>query len=465
MATHYPPGPKSGLLGIPLIRRMQRDLLGFCQELARDYGDIVAFRAGPVRFFQFTHPDQVQEVLVKQARKFRKPAYIKKVFGQWDGEGLLLSEGEFWMRQRRLIQQAFHPRRVAGYASSMVEFTQAMLGRWQSQVEVNVVDEMPRLTLDIVGRTLFGADLGERATEIAAAVDALQEVAMAETSRIVPLPAWLPVRIHRRRRWATSVLHTLIEGLIRERRATGEDRGDLLSMLLLAADTEGDGHGMSDVQVRDEVTTLLLAGHETTAVSLMWTLYYLAENPRIQDQVIASLDAALADRSPTFGDLPKLVQVEMAFQEAMRLRGPVYFFSRQAAEDVEIAGVRIPKGSQVHLVPYITHHDPRWFDAPEEFRPERFTPEREGQIPQFAYFPFGGGPRVCIGKGMAMMEGTLILATILRRYRLSLPPGQGDPGMEMQVSLHPRGPLRLNLEERKTSLQRPDRMNVVTTNN
>ncbi len=451
MPSRFPPGPASGLTGIRLVRRMQRDLLGFCRELADDFGDIVAFRAGPVWMYQFTHPDQIQEVLVKQARKFHKPTRLKKVLGQWDGEGLLLSEGEFWMRQRRLIQQAFHPRRLAGYAQSMVEFTRQMLDRWQSHGEVNVVDEMPRLTLDIVGRTLFGAELADDAASIAEAVNVLQEVALVESSRIVPLPSWLPIRIHRRERWATAVLHNLINRLVRERRATGEDRGDLLSMLLLAADTEGDGRGMTDQQVRDEATTLLLAGHETTAVSLMWTLYYLAIHPEIQQQLAAGLQESLHGREPTIDDLPKLAEVEMAFKEAMRLRGPVYFFSREAAEAVEIAGVRIPKGSQVHLAPYVTHHDPRWFEEPEEFRPERFAPDRERELPQFAYFPFGGGPRVCIGKGMAMMEGTLILAAILQRYQFSLAAGQGDPGMEAQVSLHPRGPLRLALAERKAA--------------
>lgn len=449
MATLVPPGPPRRMLGIDLIRRMQQDLLGFCCEMKRSYGDTVAYHAGPIRMFQFTHPDQIQEVLVKHARKFHKPQRVKQVFGQWDGQGLLLSEGDFWARQRRLIQSAFHPHRVRQYGTAIVEHTVRMLDRWNAAKEVNVVDEMPRLTLDIVGQTLFGADLGDDAPAIATAVDVLQEVSMIESSQIVPRPDWLPTDFNRRKRASIEALHGLVNRLIRERRASGADHGDLLSMLLLAKDESGDGRGMSDVQVRDEATTLLLAGHETTAVSLMWTLYYLAEHADVQSKLAEAIRVQLGNRLPTVEDLPNLPLVEMAFKEAIRMRGPVYFFGREAVEPVEIGGVKIAAGNHVNLVPYITHHDPRWFEEPEAFRPERFTPEREAELPRFAYFPFGGGPRVCIGKGMATLEATLILTAIFQRFHVRLAPGQGDPGMEAQVSLHPRGALRLALEERR----------------
>lgn len=451
MEKTFPPGPQRRFFGMNHIRGMQRDILGFCIGLKRDYGDIVGYQAGPIWMFQFTHPDQIQEVLVKQARKLHKPNRIKAVFGQWDGEGLLLSEGDFWARQRRLIQTAFHPRRVRNYAETIVEQSGNMLARWASQSEVNAVDEMPRLTLDIVGRTLFDTDLARDAQGIAAAVDVLQEITMLESSRLMPVPNWLPTSVNRRKRESIRTLHSLIERLIRERRASGRDHGDLLSMLLLAKDVEEDGWGMSDTQVRDEATTLLLAGHETTAVSLMWTLYYLATHLEVQEQIAAAIDKKIGDRPPTIDDLTSLPLVEMAFKEALRLRGPVYFFGREAVEPLEIAGVQIPAGSHVNLVPYITHHDARWFENPEEFRPERFLPEREEQLPRFAYFPFGGGPRVCIGKGMATLEATLVLVSIFQRYRIELAAGQGDPGMEAQVSLHPKGPLRLKLTKRASS--------------
>ncbi len=315
------------------------------RALARDYGDVVAYRCGPVRFFQFTHPDQVQEILVHKARKFQKPRLVKKVFGQWDGQGLFTSDGELWVRQRRLFQQVFHPSRIRTHAGAIVDDADRMLDRWQKLAEVHVNDEMMRLALEIAGHALFGADIDAHYPAISAAVNALQQVAMVESGRIIPLPAWLPVRIHRRRRWATRIIHGLVDRLIHQRRASSNpppDHPDLLSLLLSAVDTEGDGRGMSDQQARDEATTLLLAGHETTSVALMWTLYYLAIHQPIQQQLADGIRNHLAGRPLTADDLPQLALVEMAFKEAIRLRGPVYFFGREAAEDVEIAGVHIP---------------------------------------------------------------------------------------------------------------------------
>jgi cytochrome P450 len=461
MTNSIPPGPKARFFGLNHVRHMQRDLLGFFVQQARDFGDIVAYQCGPVRMFQFTHPDHVQEILVRQARKFEKPDRLKDVFGQWDGQGLLTSDGDLWTRQRRLIQPAFHPRRVQSYAETIVADADKMLDDWGARAEINVVDEMMRVTLSIVGHVLFGSDLDDEVPAIATAVDMLQEVAMVESGRVIPLPSWLPVRIHRRRRIATKTIHGLVDRLIQRRRAVVRGSHDpaqpsteglppdLLSLLLTAVDSETDGRGMSDIQARDEATTLLLAGHETTAVSLMWTLYFLALHPANQDCLATQVAEATAGRDPTTDNLPQMASVELAIKESMRLRGPVYVFGRQAAEPVEIAGVQIPRGSQVYLLPYVTHHDPRWWPEPDEFRPERFTPDLEAQRPQFAYFPFGGGPRVCIGKGLAMLEATLIIAAILKRYRFALAAGQGDPGLEAQVSLHPRGPLRMTFELRR----------------
>ena len=416
-------------------------------DLARCYGDAAYFRIGPVRFYQFTHPDQVQEVLVKQAKKLHKPRRVKEVFGRWDGQGLLLSEGDLWVRQRRLVQQAFQPRRVEGYAAVMSQLAGDMVSRWQSCAEIDLVDQMHGITLDIVCKTLFGFTTDDHA-DIRDAVQDLQDAALLEFARLVPVPDWLPLASKRRMRAAIRYMNHLLDDIIRQHRAAGEDRGDLLSMLLLSVDHEGDGRGMSNQQVRDEAMTLLLAGHETTATTLVWTLYLLAHRPQIQEQTAAAVREILGDRPPTAADVPRLTAVDCVIKEAMRLYPAVYFTSREAAEEVEIGGYRIPPGSQIHLLLYAMYHDARWFAEPERYLPDRFAAAREEQLPACSFVPFGAGPRVCIGRSMAMIEATLIVATVLQKYRLSLAEGQAEPTPVAQVSLHPAGPVRLALAPR-----------------
>jgi cytochrome P450 len=425
--------------------------LEFSARLQREYGDVVAFRCGPVWFYQFTHPEHVQEVLVKKAKRFRKPRRLKQVFGKWEGNGLVVSDGDYWVRQRRLVQPAFQPARLSQYAQDMAHFTRAMLDRWGTRKDVNIVEEATRLTMEIVVKALFGAEVTEDVAQLSDAVAAIQEVGMWESGRIFLLPDWLPLPIKRRGRRAIGVLISMIQRMIRERRATG-DRGDLLSMLLMAVDAEGDGRGMTDQQAQDEIMTLLLAGHETTATAISWTTYLLAKNPPVQDRLAAGVEQAIGARLPSFTDLGRLAPVEQAFKEAMRIYPPVYFVGREAADPVEVAGYDIRPGSQVNLVPYLMHHDLRWFRNPECFDPDRFAPESEEALPQCAYIPFGAGPRACIGRSFAMIEGTLILAAILQRYRLSLAPGQGEAVAETQISLHPKGGIRLRAQERRPAV-------------
>lgn len=458
----YPPGPRS-FLGIKIARKLQRDVFGYSRELARQYGDAVSFQVGPVRFFQFTHPDQIQEVLVKQAKKFHKPRRTKQILGKWDGQGLLLSEGDLWVRQRRLVQQAFHPRRLQTYAEEMVAIAAQMVERWERLEEIDIVDEMHRVTLDIVCKTLFGFEPADH-SEIRGVVQELQDAAIVEFGRLVPLPDWLPMASKRRMRAAIDFMNRLLDGIIDQRRATREDRGDLLSMLLLAIDDEGDGRGMSNQQARDEAMTLLLAGHETTATSLVWTFYLLAAHPEIQEDIAGSVADALGDRLPTAADVPSLTPVERALKESMRMYPAVYFTAREAAEPVEIGGWQIRPGNQVHLLLYAAYHDSRWFESPERFQPQRFAAESEAQLRPGAYVPFGAGPRNCIGKGMAMLEATLIAATVLKRYELSLAPGQGQPEIEAQISLHPRGAVRLALNPRSSERRSANGSSSLMTN-
>jgi len=444
--SDHPPGPSS-FLGLKEVRNMSRDLLGFSVGLAQRYGDVAAFHVGPVWFYQFTHPDQVQEVLVKQAKKFHKPKRLKQILGKWDGQGLVLSDDELWIRQRRMVQQSFHPRRVQGYAADMTRLTAAMFERWRGKTEVNIVEEFHRLTLDIVCKTLFGVDIDDHAG-IQQVVQDVQDSAMLEMGRLIPLPDWLPLASKRRFRNSIGYMKQMIDRIITERRRSREDRGDLLSMMLLAVDSEGDGRGMSDQQARDEAMTLLLAGHETTATTLIWTTYLLAAHADAQAEAAAEVAAVLGERTPTAEDAPRLATLERALKESMRLYPAVYFTSREAIEPLEIAGCKIKPGSQVHLLPYILHRDPRWFADPTAFRPERFTAGFEESLPACAYIPFGAGPRACIGRGMAMMEATMILASLLKRYELRPAAGQGTPATAAQISLHPAGPVRIAIRMR-----------------
>jgi cytochrome P450 len=450
-----PPGPTSWVLGLDELPRLRRDLLGRYAELFHQYGDVVRLRFGPYPYYLFFHPDAVREVLVTKAKAFHMNPMTARVLAQWDGNGLVLSEGSYWARQRRLMQPAFSPRRFAGYGEKMVEFTVRQADRWSETIDgeghcdIEMNDAMTDLTLRIVGRTLFGAEFGDEISEIGRAVAVLSDVAVREMQSPVLLPDWLPLPAVRRKRWAMGYLDQIVREFIRQRRATGEDRGDLLSMLLLAVDDEGDGSGMTDQQARDECMTLFLAGHDTTAAGLVWTCYCLAQNPRIQEQVVAQNQQVLSGRDPTVADLDRLTLCDQFVKESMRIFPPaIGVFNREALEDVEIGGYVVRKGSLVQLLSYITQRDPRWFPDPLRFDPTRFEPANVAARPPFSCFPFGGGPRMCIGHAFASMEMTLVTSVLLSRFRLELAPGQAEPHPDAKMSLRPAGGLKLRLSGR-----------------
>lgn len=340
---------------------MRTDLLGHLVDLQRTYGDVVSYRIGPIRVFQFSHPEQNVEVLATQSRSFRKPANLKKVLGQWNGNGLVLSEGDFWVRQRRLVNPAFKPQRVAGYVGMIAARAGRMLDGWAGRTEVDVSTDLARLTLGVVAESLFGADVERHTERFIEAVAVLNEIAIREVSSPFVLPMWAPTPQKRRLRRAVEAIRGVVRGFVAERRKTGDDRGDLLSMLLLAVDEEGDGGRMTDVQAVDEAVNLMLGGNETTATALTWSAYLLAKNPAVQDDLRREVDEALGEGAPTAEAVPRLKRVEMAFKEAMRLYPPVYIVAREAAEEVTIAGHVLPRGSVVHVVPYVTQRDARWF--------------------------------------------------------------------------------------------------------
>ncbi len=463
MSHGHPAGPSAWDLGLFKVRRIRRDMLAFYADMRDRYGDLVYMRIGQFRDYTVFHPDLVKEVLVTKARHFRRMAWQRRVLAQWNGNSILLSEGEFWRRQRRLVQPAFQSRRLHDYGQAMVACTERMTGGWDQALddgacEVEVVKAMTDLTIHIIGKTLFGVEVAGAARQLGEAVAVLNEVAIDELLYPIRLPGWIPTAYQRRKRQAIALLDTTVRSMIRERRATHEDHGDLLSMLLLAVDLEGDGSGMTDEQARDEAMTLLLAGHDTTAAGLSWLWYVLARFPEIQAQVLEELHEVLRGRLPTAEDVPKLHYTEMVIKETLRMYPPaIGTLGRQAVEDVEIGGFNLRKGAVVRVLTYPLHHDPRWFPQPERFDPRRFAPGRIERIPPHAYLPFGSGPRVCIGSTFAMTEMVLILATVLPRYQLSIAPGQNPPELSVRLSLRPKGGLRMTVARRpgREALTRP----------
>jgi cytochrome P450 len=438
VARPAPPAVKGGLF-FGSLREFRKDAPGFLGRLAREYGDIVAIRLGRQSVYLLSDPDLVREVLVTQQAKFKKSRMLERARVLL-GDGLLTSEGEFHKRQRRLMQPAFHRERLHAYSAAMVECAARTRERWRPGQPFDAAQEMMRLTLAIVGRALFSADVESEADEIGAALTQvfdLFEVILLPFSEFLeklPLP---PVRRFHK---ARDRLDRTIYRLIAERRAAGRDTGDLLSMLLMAQDDETKG-GMTDAQVRDEALTLFLAGHETTANALTWTWYLLTQNREAEAKLHAELAAVLGGRLPGFDDLPRLRYTEHVFAEALRLFPPAWAIGRRALEDFQAGPYTIPARSIILVSPYAMHRDPRWFPDPAAFRPERWDAEDASRT-KFAYFPFGGGARICLGERFAWMEGVLLLATIAQHWRLRLVEGH-RVATQARITLRPRYGMRM----------------------
>ena len=441
------PGPKTLWPGGHVFY-FRRDPLKFFTRLAREYGDAVQFRAGPQRVFLLNHPDYVRDVLVTHHERFQKGRALQRS-KRLLGEGLLTSEGEYHRRQRRLAQPAFHRQRINSYGQVMVEYAAKTSARWRDGETLDISGEMMRLTLAVVGKTLFDADVESDADEVGEALTEVLELFGYLMLPFSELLEKLPLPPRRRFERARARLDAVIYRIIEERRRSGADRGDLLSMLLFAVDEEGDRSGMTNEQLRDEVMTLFLAGHETTANALTWAWVLLAQNPEAESALHEELDSVLeGGRPPTVEDVPALRYTEMVVAETMRLYPPAYAIGRLSLEDQEVGGYLIPRGSLVLLSQYVMHRDPRFFPDPAAFDPLRFAPEAKSERPQFSYFPFGGGPRRCIGEGFAWTEATLMLATIARRWRLRLAhDGRIEP--QPRITLRPKGEVRMKIESRE----------------
>jgi cytochrome P450 len=438
--------------GYPLVGNFFQilgDPLDYMVRVIPQYGDVVRVRVGPLQFYVVSHPTDVEYVLRGNHRNFIKDKGTRTLLAEVLGQGLVTSEGELWRRQRRLAQPAFQIDQVQKYGAVMVDFAERMLDGWQAGETRNIHADMMRLTLEIVAQTLFSASVGDKAGRVGVALDGLMKYwagpgAMFRWWKYVPTPSTLAYRR------AVRELDSIIFETVAQRRAAGDGPEDLLSRFLNARDD--DGSSMSDKQLRDEMVTLLLAGHETTAVALTFTFYLLAQHPEVDARLAAELDDVLAGETPTVEHFPRLRYTEWVVKEAMRLYPPVPNVGREAVADCEIGGYHVPKGAQIALVQWMTHRDKRWYgDDAEQFRPERWDNDLAKRLPRCAYFPFVDGPRVCIGSHFAMMEAILILASVASRYRLTLVPGHKLKILP-SVTLRPQGGIPMILHERSARL-------------
>lgn len=450
VCSSLPPGPKAKFPGANLLA-FRRDPLSFLQKIAQEYGDISRFRVGPRRIFLVNHPELIRDVLITQHKNFHKGHGLQRAKTLL-GEGLLTSEEEFHRRQRRLAQPAFHRERMNAYASVMTDYAARMSERWRDNQTLDIAGEMMRLTLAIVGKTLFDADTENEAAGVGAALNAALKAFSFMMLPYSELLEKLPLPQMRRFREARAQLDALVYRIIEERRQSNVDRGDLLSMLLLAQDEETNGGAMTDEQLRDEAMTIFLAGHETTANALVWTWVLLAQNMDVERKLHEELDAVLAvdNRLPRIEDLPALKYTEMVFAEALRLYPPAWVIGRRALRECEIGGYVVPEDTLVLMSQYVMHRDSRFFPDPLRFDPERWTQGEREARPPFAYFPFGGGARRCIGEGFAQMEAVLLIATLARRWRLRLAPDQKIETKAI-ITLRPKHSIRMTLERRSTA--------------
>ena len=447
IAPGMPPGPRRMFPGQMLLALRRRGLIGVMQDLARAHGDIALMSVPGEEMVLLNHPDLVRDMLVTHQKMFKKGRGLERT-EMLLGRGLLTSEGDYHLRQRRLVAPAFHRQRIAGYGDVMANFAQRHAQAWTDGETRDMATDMMRLTLAIAGKTLFDADVEAEAAEIG---DALTDVMAAWGVALLPLGNLfmkLPIPAARRFKKAKARLDATIYRMIADRRASGRDHGDLLSMLMAATDTEGDGTGMTDEQLRDECLTIFLAGHETTANALTWTWYLLSENPAAEAVMHEEVDRVLAGRTATAADLPQLPYTRMVLAESMRLYPPAYAVGRRALVPYDVGGYRLPVRTVVLASQYLMHRDPRWWSDPESFKPERWREGSGEPRHKFAYYPFGAGTRVCVGEQFAWMEGTLVLAELAKQWRFRHDPTH-EVALSPVITLRPAHGMRMRFERRR----------------
>ena len=441
-----PPGPRGNVL-LGSAVDLGRNSMKFLTRCAREYGDIVYLRFFNTPICLLTHPNDIEYVLVKNTANFVKSRdyrALKSVLGN----GLLTNEGASWQKQRKLVQPAFRHENTTRYGDVMVEATTKMLDTWKDGETRDLHQQMMAVTLDIVAQSLFGSDVSGHSGGVEQALAVLMNQFEGMAGLAFLLPEKLPLPSTMKFKRSVAQLDKIIYSIIHERRKARKPSTDLLEMLLLSQDSEG-GH-MDDEQLRDEVMTLFLAGHETTANALSWAWYLLAQHPEIEARLHEELVSVLDGRLPTARDVSRLPYTEMVVKEAMRLYPPAWAVGRQAVKKFELGGYSFPAGTNIAILQWSTQRDPRFFPEPEKFDPGRWSEAamKKNPLPRFAYFPFGGGPRVCVGAGFAMMEAILLLATMAQRFRMSLVAGR-KVKMLPSVTLRPKNGIRMILHERR----------------
>jgi cytochrome P450 len=444
-----PPGPP-GVLGLRNVWRFGTDQLRLLTDLKDRYGDVVRMKVLGRPWFLISHPDDIEAVFVQHARIMGRDRYIE-ILERTLGLGLLTSDGDLWKRQRKLMAKAFTPKRIRSYGAAMARVGARGVARWRDGLRINLHREMSRITMEVVADVLFGTGVSPADVRtVGEAMEHINEYYANSPEALVMLPEWVPTPRHRRVRRAVAQIDELIYRIVAERRA-GAPRDDFLGTLLAAQDDEGIG--MSDRQLRDEAVTLFLAGHETTALALAHTLYLLSKHPHARRRAQREVDEVLGGRLPEAGDVEKLAYVGRVLREAMRLCPPAWTTGREATADLELGGYPVPAGAQILVSQWVVHRDPRFFPNPEAFDPDRWADA--ARIPRYAYFPFGGGPRVCIGNHFAMMEATLLLAIVLQRFEVDLLPGERLT-FRPSVTLRQKGPgLRARLVARRPATRVP----------
>ena len=448
--AELPPGP-SELPVVGQAFRLRSDLVGLLQEAAT-YGDVSTVSVNPILIYLVNHPELNRELLVTNHLKTGRGATAFETIRWMMGDGLTASTGAFHLKQRRMIQPRFHRRFIEKYAQAMTEISARKSRQWQDGARVDMEQEMRELTLQIVAKALFNietSDVVRRVGESFAETDRYMYLRLTQPVFLRRLLHSLPVPSARRFKAARAYLDELIYGLIRERRQSGAEGDDLLCMLLQVryedAESEEDS-GMSDELVRDEAVSLYIAGHDTTATTLAYAFYLLSQNPDVEKRFHAELDDVLGDRDVTLDDLPNLPLTDQIVTETLRLYPPFWALGRMVFEPIELGGYRVPPGVAVMVAPLITHRDPRWFDDPLEFRPERWTEAFRSELPPFAYFPFGGGPHKCIGEGFAWMEAKIALATLCRRWRAA---ARGKAEIVPRITIKVKGGMPMTLKRRR----------------
>ena len=442
-----PQGP-AGTYGVRNTLRFASNPLSWLRATADEYGDVVSMQVLGRPWILVSHPDDIERVLVKEARIMKRDdgiEIIRRVLGQ----GLLTSEGDLWKRQRKLMSQAFSPKRIQEYGAAMVRVADESLAELRSGEVANLHQEMARTTMKVVAEALFGASMQAREVEtVGSALEVVNEFFSGSVEALMRVPKWLPTPRNIRVNRAVATLDRVVYDILARRRA-GEKRDDLLGTLVAAQDD--DGTRMSDGQLRDEVMTLFLAGHETTSLALSHALYLLSKHPAIEQKLHEEIASVLRGRLPTAEDVRSLPFTDCVLKETMRLYPPAWATGRETTEPFELRGRKIPMGAQLVASQWIVHRDARWFPNPEGFDPDRWSPDRAKAVPRYAYFPFGGGPRVCIGNHFAMMEATLLLALIVQRFRVELLAGERLE-LKPAVTLRQKGPgLRVRIVARAPS--------------